>query len=39
MHIRDQVYQEVEGLEVLDELERGHWADALAWIASGVEIF
>ena len=39
MHIRDQVYQEVEGLEALDEVERGHRADALAWIASGVEIF
>lgn len=37
--IHQQIYDEVDQISPWDDLEREHIADALAWIASGVNIF
>ena len=37
--MRDHVRKELESIEPLDALEREHRANALAWIASGAELF
>lgn len=37
--IRQQIHDEVNQISPWDDLEQGHIADALAWIASGVNIF
>ena len=36
--MREQIRAEVAGIEALDEVERGHIADTLAWIDSGAEL-
>lgn len=36
--MRQQVYSEIESIAPLDALEEAHRADALAWVASGVEL-
>lgn len=37
--LRNQIRAEVAAIDPLDEIERGHIADALAWIDSGAELY
>ncbi len=37
--MREQIRREIEAIEPMDAVEREHRADALAWIASGAELF
>lgn len=37
--LRNEIRAEVAAIDPLDEIERGHVADALAWIDSGAELY